>query len=95
MANSVVERTREISKDLLYLVAEGEGENPVEWAFTATSAVALAGVHRLSLVTRAAAQGGCRAELALAATRREKRFGLVPYRAKIPPRIGTIWLPER
>lgn len=90
-----VKRTREIPKELVYLRAEGEGENPAEWVFDKTPAVALAGSHRLSLVTRTSAGGGWRAELALAATRQDKWLGLVPYRAQIPPRAGTIGLPPR
>jgi hypothetical protein len=90
-----VKKTQDIPTDLVYLLAEGEGENPAEWMFAETKAVTLAGVHRLSIVTRTPADHACRVDLALAATRREKRLGLVPYRAEIPPRVRTIELPRR
>ena len=88
--DTTIERTKEFPADKHYLVAEGEGESQVEWAFTATHTVDLVGVHHLSLVARTSARVSCRAELALAAIRQEKKFGLVPYRATIPTRIGTI-----
>jgi hypothetical protein len=90
-----VKRTQDIPTDLVYLLAEGEGENPAEWLFAETRAVSLAGVHRLGVVTRTPADRACRIDLALAATRREKRLGLVPYRARIPSRVRTIELPRR
>jgi hypothetical protein len=82
------EMTRE-TPGLDHVIAEGEGERQVEWAFVAP---ALAGVYRLSLVARTPVGSACRADLALAATRRETRLGVVPYRAEIPPRVATIRL---
>lgn len=89
-----LKRDELFTADLHHIVAEGEGESQVEWVFTKTEAVNLVGVHRLTLVARTSARAPCHADLALAATRRERRFGLVAYRAEIPPRIGTIRLSE-
>lgn len=90
-----VSKTQDIPLDLVYLLAQGEGENPAEWIFSETKAVSLAGVHRLSVVIRTPAERACRVDLALAATRREKRLGVVPYRAQIPPHVRAIELPHR
>jgi hypothetical protein len=84
------EHTQEYTSGLLHIVAQGEGESQVEWLFSRTRAVDLVGVHHLHLVARTSARAPCRAELALAATREEKRFGLVRYRAAIAPDLGTI-----
>lgn len=89
-----LERGREFTADLHHIVAEGEGESQVEWVFTKTKAVDLVGVHHLTLVARTSTRVPCHADLALAATRRETRYGLVSYRAEIPPRIATIRLSE-
>lgn len=90
--DSVVERVIEFETDVYHLVAQGEGESQVEWVFTATQAVDLVGVHHLRLVARTSARVACRADLALAAKRRERRLGLVPYRADIPAAVRTVRL---
>lgn len=74
-----------------HVIAEGEGESQAEWVFNAP---ALAGVYHLSLVARMPAGASCQADLALAATRRETRFGVMPYRAEIPPHVATIRLSD-
>lgn len=82
--------TDEYTSQMWHVVGLGEGESQVEWVFTATPAVDLTGVHHLGLVAKTSARVSCRADLALAATRQEKKLGLVPYRAEIPPRLGTV-----
>lgn len=89
-----LERNETFTADLHHIMAEGEGESQVEWVFTKTEAVDLRGVHHLTLVARTSARVPCHADLALAATRWERRFGLVPYRAEIPPHVATIRLSE-
>lgn len=86
---------REFTTELCHLFAVGEGESQVEWMFRATLANDLVGVHRLSLVARTSARVACRAELAMSATCRGKRFALIPYRAEIPPHVATIRLSGR
>ncbi|WP_345608277.1 hypothetical protein [Pseudonocardia adelaidensis] len=84
------EHSREYTSNLSHIVAQGEGESQVEWVFSKTEAVDLVGVYHLHLVARTSARVSCRAELALAATREEKRFGLVRYRAAIPAEHGAV-----
>ena len=87
-----VERGSEFTTNEHHIVAEGEGEGQVDWVFTATRTNDLVGIHHLSMVVRTSPRALCHADLALAAARREKRFGLVPYRAQVPPHLGTIRL---
>ena len=78
-----------------YLVGMGEGDSDPEWRFHATSGRALMGDEPLTLVIKTPAGQPATAHLRFAATIRQKRFGLIPYYADLPPLLSTIDLRHR
>lgn len=73
-----------------YLVGMGERESDPEWRLHATSGRALMGAEPLSLMIKIPAGQPATAHVSFAATIRQKRFGLIPYYADLPPLLSTI-----
>ena len=78
-----------------YLVGMGERESDPEWRLHATSGRALMGAEPLSLMIKIPAGQPAIAHVSFAATIRQKRFGLIPYYADLPPVLSTIDLRDR
>lgn len=73
-----------------YLVGLGERESDPEWRLHATSGRALIGAEPLSLMIKIPAGQPATAHVSFGATIRQKRFGLIPYYADLPPLLSTI-----
>ena len=73
-----------------YLVANGKGEASAEWFFRATKAVKLEGMHDLRLIAQVPRGVPTVAELSMTAKIRRRFVGIVPYRAVLPEKLGTI-----
>jgi hypothetical protein len=73
-----------------YLVGMGERESNPEWRLHATSGRALLGDESLTVMVKIPVGQPAYAHLSLAATIKQKRFGLIPYRADLPPVLSTV-----
>jgi hypothetical protein len=85
-----VERSTSAEHEETFLVASGEGTPDPEWQFTRTRRFQLEGIHSLRLVIEAPCSTGVDARVALSSTVRRRRYGLVPYRAALPPELENI-----
>ncbi|WP_052850415.1 hypothetical protein [Streptomyces avicenniae] len=74
----------------LFVTGMGERDGDPEWRFRAVPDHPLIGDETLTTVVRAAAGAPVLAHLVAAATLRHRRFGLIPYRAALPPTLRTI-----
>ncbi|MFI6153041.1 hypothetical protein ACIBCA_10140 [Kitasatospora sp. NPDC051170] len=91
---AIVESTLDVTPNQqhehLFLVGMGERDSDPEWRFKATSAAPLIGDETLTIVVKAPAGAAVRAHVSVAATVRQRRLGLIPYRADLPPALRTI-----
>ncbi|MFF0389248.1 hypothetical protein ACFYS8_11190 [Kitasatospora sp. NPDC004615] len=91
---AIVESTLDVTPDQqqehLFLVGMGEHDSDPEWRFKATSSVPLIGDETLTVVVKAPTGATVRAHVSVAATVRQRRLGLIPYRAHLPPALRTI-----
>ncbi|MEI7031675.1 hypothetical protein [Streptomyces pratensis] len=81
-------------REELFVVGMGERDCDPEWRFTATPDTPLVGDEALALVVRTPAGAPAQAHITVAATVRQRRFGLIPYRAELPPALRAIDLRE-
>ncbi|WP_327417291.1 hypothetical protein [Streptomyces sp. NBC_01233] len=77
-------------QEKLFVVGMGERDSDPEWRFTATPGTPLVGDESLALIVRTPAGTPTRAHVTVAATVRQRRLGLIPYRAELPPALRTI-----
>lgn len=77
-------------REELFVVGMGERDSDPEWRFSATSGTPLVGDESLALIVRVPAGVPARAHITLAATVKQRRLGLIPYRAVLPPALRTI-----
>lgn len=77
-------------REELFVVGMGERDSDPEWRFTATAGTLLVGDETLALIVRVPAGVPAQALITIAATVRQRRLGLIPYRAQIPPALQTI-----
>ncbi|MGK4581626.1 hypothetical protein [Kitasatospora sp. HPMI-4] len=91
---AIVESTLDVTpnqqQEHLFLVGMGERDSDPEWRFKATSSVPLIGDETLTIVVKAPARAAVRAHVSVAATVRQRRLGLIPYRAELPSTLRTI-----
>ncbi len=91
---AIVESTLDITPDQqnehLFLVGMGERDSDPEWRFKAKSTAPLIGDETLTIVVKAPAGAAVQAHVSIAATVRQRRLGLIPYRADLPPALRTI-----
>ncbi|MFI9559085.1 hypothetical protein [Nonomuraea endophytica] len=74
----------------LFLIGMGERDSDPEWRFHATSSTPLIGDEMLTIIVKAPAGAPAQARVSMAASVRYRRFGLVPYRAELPPTLKII-----
>ncbi|RSS36443.1 hypothetical protein [Streptomyces sp. WAC08241] len=79
-------------QEKLFVVGMGERDSDPEWRFTATPDTPLVGDESLALIVRTPAGAPARAHVTVAATVRQRRLGLIPYRAELPPALRTVTL---
>ncbi|MEW2069846.1 hypothetical protein [Streptomyces sp. NPDC007346] len=77
-------------REKLFVVGMGERDSDPEWRFTATPETPLVGDESLALIIRTPAGAPAQAHIAVAATVRERRLGLIPYRAELPPALRAV-----
>ncbi|MFJ5932859.1 hypothetical protein [Streptomyces sp. NPDC093071] len=77
-------------REELFVVGMGERDSDPEWRFTATPDTPLIGDESLSLIIRTPAGVPTQAHIAVAATVKQRRLGLIPYRAELPSALRTI-----
>ncbi|WP_406125099.1 hypothetical protein OHQ89_24250 [Streptomyces canus] len=77
-------------REELFVVGMGERDNDPEWRFSATAGTPLVGDESLALIVRVPAGVPARAHITMAATVKQRRLGLIPYRAELPPALRTI-----
>ncbi|MFJ2186418.1 hypothetical protein ACIOJE_00475 [Kitasatospora sp. NPDC087861] len=91
---AIIESTLDVTpnqqQEQLFLVGMGERDSDPEWRFKATSSVPLIGDETLTVVVKAPTGATVRAHVSVAATVRQRRLGLIPYRAELPPALRTI-----
>ncbi|MFF2142086.1 hypothetical protein [Kitasatospora sp. NPDC058190] len=91
---AIIESTLDVTpnqqQEHLFLVGMGERDSDPEWRFKPTSSVPLIGDETLTVVVKAPAGATVRAHVSVAATVRQRRLGLIPYRADLPPALRTI-----
>lgn len=78
------------SREELFVVGMGERDSDPEWRFSATASTPLVGDESLALIVRAPVGMPARAHITIGATVRQRRLGLIPYRAQLPPALRTI-----
>ncbi|GEM_PF-2190886 len=74
----------------VYVVGMGERDSDPEWRFHATSGHVLIGDEPLTLMVKIPAGLPAYAHVSIAATIKQRRLGLIPYRAELPPELQTI-----
>ncbi|MFD7441215.1 hypothetical protein [Streptomyces sp. NPDC059909] len=79
-------------REELFVVGMGERDSDPEWRFTATPDTPLVGDESLSLIIRTPVGVPTQAHITVAATVKQRRLGLIPYRAVLPPALQTIAL---
>ncbi|CAL9368700.1 hypothetical protein SUDANB105_00815 [Streptomyces sp. enrichment culture] len=77
-------------REELFVVGMGERDSDPEWRFTATPDTPLIGDEALSLIVRTPVGVPTQAHITVAATVKQRRLGLIPYRAELPPALRTI-----
>ncbi|MEV0535580.1 hypothetical protein [Kitasatospora sp. NPDC050463] len=90
IVESSLDITPDQQREQLFLVGMGERDSDPEWRFRATSAVPLIGDETLSIVVKTPSGSPVRAHVSVAATVKQRRLGLLPYRADLPPALRTI-----
>lgn len=90
IVESSLEVTPDQQREHLFLVGMGERDSDPEWRFRATSAAPLIGDETLSIVVKAPSGTPVRAHVSIAATVKQRRLALLPYRADLPPALRTI-----
>lgn len=83
-------RQDKVNVEDAYLIANGKGEASAEWFFRTTKAVKLEGMHDLRLIAQAPHGVPAVAELSMTAKIKRRFAGIVPYRAVLPEKLGTI-----
>jgi len=78
------------SREELFVVGMGERDSDPEWRFTATASAPLVGDESLALIVRVPAGVPALAHITMATTVKQRRLGLIPYRAELPPALRTI-----
>ncbi|MFJ7059969.1 hypothetical protein ACIQVA_19990 [Streptomyces microflavus] len=78
------------SNEELFVVGMGERDSDPEWRFSATAGTPLVGDESLALIVRLPTSVPARAHITMAATVKQRRLGLIPYRAELPPALRTI-----
>ena len=79
-------------REKLFVVGMGEHDSDPEWRFNATDASPLVGDETLALIVRVPAGAPARAEIMMSASVKQRRLGLIPYRAELPSAVRTIHL---
>ncbi|WP_030746965.1 hypothetical protein [Streptomyces sp. NRRL S-31] len=77
-------------REELFVVGMGERDSDPEWRFSATTGTPLVGDESLALIVRVPADVPALAHITMAATVKQRRLGLIPYRAELPPTLRTI-----
>ncbi|MCX5341904.1 hypothetical protein [Streptomyces atratus] len=77
-------------REELFVVGMGERDSDPEWRFSATAGTPLVGDESLALIVRVPTGVPARAHITMAATVKQRRLGLIPYRAELPPALRTI-----
>ncbi|MFF4160581.1 hypothetical protein [Streptomyces sp. NPDC001678] len=77
-------------REELFVVGMGERDSDPEWRFSATASTPLVGDESITLIVRAPAVVPAQAHITMAATVKQRRLGLIPYRAELPPALRTI-----
>ncbi|MFC8566204.1 hypothetical protein ACFUIW_10615 [Streptomyces sp. NPDC057245] len=78
------------SREELFVVGMGERDSDPEWRFSATADTPLVGDESLALIVRVPTGVLARAHITMAATVKQRRLGLIPYRAELPAALRTI-----
>lgn len=96
---AIVETTLEVTpgqgREEIFVIGMGERDSDPEWRVKATGRHPLIGDETFTLIVKAAAGAPVQAHLTVAATIKHRRFGLIPYRADLPPALRTIDLRRR
>ncbi|RAJ61676.1 hypothetical protein K378_04036 [Streptomyces sp. Amel2xB2] len=77
-------------REELFVVGMGERDSDPEWRFSATASTPLVGDESLALIVRVPAGVAAHAHITVAATVKQRRLGLIPYRAELPHALRTI-----
>jgi hypothetical protein len=88
-----VSNTEKVDVEQAYVVGTGRREAIAEWFFRAQPAVALEGMHDLTLLVRVPAARSATAQISMTAKIRRRFAGLVPYRATLDPELREMAIP--
>lgn len=80
----------DMDRERCYVIALGEGERDAEWRYVRRPQLPLDGVHQMVAIIRSPVGTSSRARIALTATARQRKFGLIPVRALIPPEMREV-----
>ncbi|MFD5503970.1 hypothetical protein ACFWJS_30340 [Streptomyces sp. NPDC127061] len=86
------ERTSDATAESFGVVGMGELHSDPEWRFRPVNGRPLVGDERISMVVRIPAGQLAQATLQVSATVRQRRMGLVPYRAELPKQVRQVSL---
>ncbi|MEV6318047.1 hypothetical protein [Streptomyces sp. NPDC051776] len=78
------------SREELFVIGMGERDSDPEWRFSATASTPLVGDESLALIVRVPAGVPALAHITMAATIKQRRLGLIPYRAELPAALRTV-----
>ncbi len=76
------------------VIGMGERDSDPEWRFSATAGTPLIGDETLALIVRIPVGVPATARIAMAATVKHRRLGLIPCRAELPPALRAFRLRE-
>jgi len=88
-----VDRKVETPIEKNFVLGLGEGESDFEWRFTETRAATLVGIQRMFAVVKVRRGGSFGAAVAVAATVRRQRLGLLHYNAELPSFVKRVVVP--
>ncbi|MFF2727601.1 hypothetical protein ACFVS9_06815 [Streptomyces sp. NPDC058008] len=77
-------------REEVFVVGMGERDSDPEWRFNATASTPLVGDESLTLIVQVPAGVPAQAHITMAATVKQRRLGMIPYRAKLPRALRTI-----
>ncbi|GAA1294857.1 hypothetical protein GCM10009647_006320 [Streptomyces sanglieri] len=84
------ERTSDATAESFGVVGMGKLRSDPEWRFRPVNGRPLVGDERISMVVRIPAGQLAQATLQVSATVRQRRMGLVPYRAELPKQVRQV-----
>jgi hypothetical protein len=80
------------AEETYFLLAHGEGTSDPGWLFRRTKGIDFDDVYHHSMLVTLPWQAPARARLALSASVRRRRGGIIPYTAQLPDRVREVAL---